>query len=127
MRIKGVAILAIGLLAGYTYSEYNEVSKQNEVYGARDIESDVKKEVSRINTILDEMEKKHIKKNNVPKPSPPQPEITCKCNGTGVIVQPDGNKVQCQCSKDGGVCQCKSKESTPELIQPQSQSMLVNP
>lgn len=126
MKIKGSIFLIVGLIFGYSYSEYKEANKQTQVYNARDLQSDIKKEVSRVNIILDETEKKHIKKTNVPKPSPPSPEIICKCNGEEVIVQPDGNKVQCQCFKDGGTCKCKAKQQ-PELIQPQLQSTQVNP
>ena len=125
MKNKSVLILAIGLVIGYSYKEYSETSKQIQVYSSRDIDSDIKKEVSRVNTILDEVEKKHIKKTNVPKPSPPSPDITCKCNGQEVIIQPDGNKVQCQCFKDGGVCKCKPKEQDIPLSQPQA--IQVNP
>jgi hypothetical protein len=126
----------LGLIVGYTYSEYNIADKQAQVYGSRDIGSDLKKEVERVNSILDTTEKKNIKKENVPKPTPPAPEIACKCNGTGEIVQADGNKLKCQCSKDGGVCKCKPKEEPPiqttqpqaQLqVQPQVQYIQVNP
>lgn len=132
MNVKNVVILGLGLLIGYTYSEYTEINKQSEVYGARDIQSDLKKEVERVNNILDTTEKKNIKKENVPKPAPPSPEIACKCNGTGEIVQADGNKLKCQCSKDGGVCKCKPKEEPPiqtaqPQVQPQVQYIQVNP
>ena len=127
MKNKSIIILAIGLAIGYGYKEYSDTSKQLQVYGSRDIESDLKKEVSRVNTILDETENKNIKKKNVPKPSPPSPEITCKCNGNEVIVQPDGNKVQCQCFKNSGTCKCKPKQTEPELVQPQPQNIQVNP
>lgn len=121
MKNKGIIFLLSGLLIGYTYNEYNQSIKQTQVYGSRDIQSDIKKEVDRVNTILDQTEKKYIIKENVPKPSPPTPEIACKCNGDAVIVQPDGNKVQCQCLKDNGVCKCKPKEEPPiQLIPPQN-------
>jgi hypothetical protein len=136
MNLKSVVVLALGLIVGYTYSEYNIADNQAQVYGSRDIGSDLKKEVERVNSILDTTEKKNIKKENVPKPTPPAPEIACKCNGTGEIVQADGNKLKCQCSKDGGVCKCKPKEEPPiqttqpqvQLqVQPQVQYIQVNP
>jgi hypothetical protein len=136
MNLKSVVVLGLGLIIGYTYSEYKVADKQVQVYGSRDIQSDLKKEVERVNSILDTTEKKNIKKENVPKPAPPAPEIACKCNGTGEIVQADGNKLKCQCSKDGGVCKCKPKEEPPiqttqpqaQLqVQPQVQYIQVNP
>lgn len=130
MNFKSVTILVVGLIIGYTYSEYNVAEKQSQVYGSRDIESDLKKEVERVNSILDATEKKNIKKENVPKPAPPAPDLGCKCNGTGELIQPDGNKLKCQCSKDGGVCKCKPKEE-PQVQavqpQPQVQYIQVNP
>ena len=126
MNFKSVIVLALGLIVGYTYSQYNVADKQLQVYGSRDIESDLKKEVERVNIILDEAEKKYIKKENVPKPAPPEPSIGCKCNGSGELVQPDGNKLKCQCSRDGGVCKCKPKEEPPlQLISPKNAQ--VNP
>ena len=68
MNFKSVTVLALGLVIGYTYSEYNVADKQSQVYGSRDIESDLKKEVERVNSILETTEKKNIKKENVPKP-----------------------------------------------------------
>ena len=127
MKNKSVVILTIGLVLGYSYKEYSDTSEQLQVYGSRDIESDIKKEVSRVNTILDDTESKHIKKKNVPKPSPPAPEIACKCNGSEVIVQADGNKVQCQCFRGGATCKCTSKQTEPELVQPKLQDVQVNP
>lgn len=125
MNFKTVTVLTLGLIIGYTYSQYNVADKQLQVYGSRDIESDVKKEVERVNSILDTTEKKNIKKENVPKPAPPAPEIACKCNGTGEIVQADGNKLKCQCSKDGGVCKCKPKEEPQvQAVQPQLQPQI---
>ena len=128
MNFKSVIVLALGLFIGYTYSEYNVADKQLQVYGSRDIESDLKKEVERVNSILDTTEKKNIKKENVPKPAPPAPDLGCKCNGTGELIQPDGNKLKCQCSKDGGVCKCKPKEEPPtQIVQPQVQYIPVQP
>jgi hypothetical protein len=128
MNFKSVIVLALGLVIGYTYSEYNVADKQSQVYGSRDIESDLKKEVERVNSILDTIEKKSIKKENVPKPAPPAPDLGCKCNGTGELIQPDGNKLKCQCSKDGGVCKCKPKEEPPtQIVQPQVQYIPVQP
>lgn len=127
MKNKSVLVLAIGLIVGYSYKEYSDTSQQMQVYSSRDIQSDLKKEVERVNTILDQTEKKYIK-TNVPKPSPPSPEIACKCNGDQVIVQPDGNKSQCQCFKDGGVCKCKPKQQDNALLQQsQVQNIQVNP
>ena len=60
MNFKSVIVLALGLFIGYTYSEYNVADKQLQVYGSRDIESDLKKEVERVNSILDTTEKKYI-------------------------------------------------------------------
>jgi hypothetical protein len=128
MNLKSVIVLGLGVLIGYTYSGYDQASKQIQVYGNRDIQSDLKKEVERINSILDTAEKKSIKKENVPKPTPPSPEIACKCSGTGEIIQPDGNKLKCQCLKDGGTCSCKPKEEPPmQNNQPQIQYIPVNP
>lgn len=125
MNFKTVTVLTLGLIVGYAYSQYNVADKQLQVYGSRDIESDVKKEVERVNSILDTTEKKNIKKENVPKPAPSAPEIACKCNGTGEIVQADGNKLKCQCSKDGGVCKCKPKEEPQvQAVQPQLQPQI---
>lgn len=122
MNFKSVIVLALGLFIGYTYSEYNAADKQLQVYDSRDIESDLKKEVERVNSILDTTEKKNIKKENVPKPAPPAPDLECKCNGTGELIQPDGNKLKCQCSKDGGTCKCKPKEEPQvQAVQPQTQ------
>lgn len=123
---KNISILIIGLSIGYFYNEYNQVNKEIQVYGSRDINSDIKKEVSRVNTILDETEKKYLK-TSVPKPLPPLPDIACKCNGAGTIVQPDGNRSQCQCFKDGGTCKCKPKEEPPVQAQPQIQYIPVKP
>lgn len=126
MIIKNFIILSIGLFTGYVYNNYIQINKQAQVYSSRDLQSDLKKEVDRVNTILDETEKKHIKKNNIPKPKPPAPDIGCKCNGTGELIQPDGNKLKCQCSRDEGICKCKSKEET--LLQLTSpQNIQVNP
>lgn len=126
MNFRSIIILSIGLFVGYTYNEYGQINEQAQVYGSRDLESDLKKEIGRVNTILDEAEKKHIKKENIPKPKPPAPEVGCKCNGTGELIQPDGNKLKCQCSRDGGVCKCKPKEEPPlQLISPQN--IQVNP
>ena len=122
MNFKSVIVLALGLFIGYTYSEYNAADKQLQVYDSRDIESDLKKEVERVNSILDTTEKKNIKNENVPKPAPPAPDLECKCNGTGELIQPDGNKLKCQCSKDGGTCKCKTKEEPQvQAVQPQTQ------
>lgn len=124
---KNITILIIGLSIGYFYNQYNEVNREIQVYGSRDIDSDIKKEVSRVNTILSETEKRYLNKTNVPKPSPPLPDIACKCGGAGVIVQPDGNKSQCQCFKDSGTCKCKPKEEPQVQAQPQIQHVPVNP
>lgn len=126
MNFKSIILLSIGLFIGYSYNEYSQINKQAEVYGSRDLQSDLKKEVDRVNTILDEAEKKYIKKDNIPKPAPPAPSIGCKCNGTGELIQPDGNRLKCQCSRDGGICKCKPKEEPPlQLISPQNTQ--VNP
>lgn len=125
MNFKSVIVLALGLFVGYTYSEYKAADKQLQVYDSRDIESELKKEVERVNSILDTTEKKNIKKENVPKPAPPAPDIACKCNGTGELIQPDGNKLKCQCSKDGGTCKCKPKEEPQvQAVQPQEQPQI---
>lgn len=125
MNFKSVIVLALGLFVGYTYSEYNAADKQLQVYDSRDIESELKKEVERVNSILDTTEKKNIKKENVPKPAPPSPDLACKCNGTGELIQPDGNKLKCQCSKDGGTCKCKPKEEPQvQAVQPQEQPQI---
>ena len=62
MNFKNVIVLALGLAIGYIYNEYNIADKQLQVYGSRDIQSDLKKEVERVNSILDTTEKKNIKK-----------------------------------------------------------------
>jgi len=112
--MKNIILLVVGIGLGYFAStkEYEEP----QLYGARDLKTELKGTVERVNLALDESEKKNIKKN-VPKPTP-KPEITCKCNGTGYIVQADGNKSQCQCSANGGICKCKAS-SEPTLVSPQ--------
>lgn len=113
--MKYVIILLIGLVIGYSANNWEY--QQPQTYGARDLSSELKGTVDRVNLALDESEKKNIKKN-VPKPTPPKPEVTCKCNGTGYIVQPDGNRSQCQCSANGGICKCKPS-TEPLLVSPQ--------
>ena len=113
--MKDIAILIVGLGLGYFSSTWEY--EQPQVYGSRDLVTELKGTVDRVNLALDESEKKNIKKN-VPKPTPPKPEITCKCNGTGFILQPDGNRSQCQCSANGGTCKCKPS-TEPPLVSPQ--------
>jgi hypothetical protein len=43
MNLKNIIVLALGLIIGYTYSEYNVADIQTQVYGSRDTESDLKK------------------------------------------------------------------------------------
>ena len=113
--MKYITTLLIGLGLGYVASNWEY--QQPQVYGSRDLATELKGTVERVNLALDESEKKNIKKN-VPKPTPPKPEITCKCNGTGYILQPDGNRSQCQCSVNGGPCKCKPS-TEPPLVSPQ--------
>lgn len=113
--MKNILILLVGLAIGYFSSQWQEQKPQ--LYGSRDLATELKGTVDRVNLALDDSEKKNIK-NNVPKPTPPKPEITCKCNGAGHIVQPDGNKSQCQCSANGGTCKCKPS-TEPPLVSPQ--------
>lgn len=109
--MKSIAILLAGLSIGYFATSWE--IKQPQVYGSRDLKTELKGTVDRVNLALDESEKKNINKN-IPKPTPPKPEIECKCNGAGTITQPDGNKSQCQCFGNGGSCKC-----SPQLVSPQ--------
>jgi hypothetical protein len=125
--MKNITILILGIGLGLGYSQYEKAQENIKTYGARNIAVELKANVDRANLVLDSVEKKHIIKN-VPKPDIPKPDLACKCNGTGNIVQPDGNKIQCQCSKDGGECKCKPKEEPQvQITQPQVQYIQVNP
>lgn len=99
-------ILGFGISAVYFYQQ-NEV-QNNQVYGSRNIETEVKAEIERVNLILNDAEKKYIK-TNIPKPKPPNP-IECSCGGTKEIVHGDGHKTPCPC---GTNCVCTPK-ATPQ-------------
>jgi hypothetical protein len=118
--MKNIVILILGVALGLGYSQYEKAQNNIEIYGARNVQTELKANIDRVNLVLDSVEKKYIQKN-VPKPDIPKPDLGCKCNGAGTITQPDGNKIQCQCSKDGGTCQCKPKQE-PQIVQPQAQS-----
>jgi len=118
--VKNIIVLILGVGLGLGYSQYEKAQENIKTYGARNIAVELKANMDRANLVLDSVEKKYIIKN-VPKPDIPKPDLGCKCNGTGTITQADGNKSQCQCSKDGGPCQCKPKQE-PQIAQPQSQS-----
>jgi hypothetical protein len=124
--MKSIVTLVLGILLGLGYAQYEKAQASIQTYGSRNIEAELKTNIDRANLVLDSVEKKYIIKN-VPKPDIPKPDLGCKCNGTGTITQPDGNKSQCQCTKDGGTCKCKPKEEPPVQPQPQVQYIPVNP
>lgn len=103
-----------GVLSGLLYLEYNQAEENIKLYGSRDVQAEVKVNIDRANLVLDSVEKKYIKKN-IPKPDiPPKPVNDCKCNGTGTIIQADGNKSQCQCYSKPEGCTCKPKGDVPQ-------------
>jgi len=105
-KSTALALYLFGALSCLLYLDYTANNQVNQLYGARDIKAELKVNVDRANLVLDTVEKKYIKKE-IPKP---KPEVeTCKCNGTGFILQPDGNRSQCTCSSKPEGCQCKPK------------------
>jgi len=114
--MKKTAVLTaylLGSLSCLLYLDYTANKSEAQLYGARDIQAELKINVDRANLVLDTVEKKYIKKN-IPKPDPkPEPNI-CKCNGTGLILQPDGNRSQCQCYANPEGCKCKPKTEAPQ-------------
>ena len=109
--MKYLYILVIGMFIGIEYSQYKTIENENQVYGSRNIESELKSMTERVNLALDTSEKKYI---NKPKVSPDNPNNACKCNGTKEIVHGDGHKTPCTCE----ICRCKP--STMELVSPQT-------
>ena len=108
-KISTLATYMIGILSCLLYVEYTTAEQEVKLYGARDIQAELKVNTDRANLVLDTVEKKYIKKN-IPKPDiPPKPDLGCKCNGTGVIKQADGNQSQCQRFSKPEGCTCKPK------------------
>jgi len=112
-KLSVVAVYLIGILSCLLYVEYTTAEQEIKLYGARDIQAELKVNVDRANLVLDTVEKKYIKKN-IPKPDVPKPDLSCKCNGTGIITQPDGNKSQCQCFSKPEGCTCRPKLEPPQ-------------
>ena len=111
-RISDIVIgLGCGFLIGILCFSQVEDVKSAELFGSRNIETEVKAEVARVNLILDDSEKKYITK---PKPKPVNPTNECKCNGTKEIVHGDGHKTPCTCSALPEGCKCVAKQ---EVIQ----------
>lgn len=112
-----LATFLAGALSCLLYVEYTSAQQEVKTYGDRNVQAELKANVDRANLVLDTVETKYIKKN-VPKPDPlPKPNL-CSCNGTGFILQADGNKSQCQCASTPEGCKCKPKtEPQPGLQQ----------
>lgn len=104
--LDAVIFFLLGVAISTTYIAYTENQQKTQLYGSRDVAQEVKHNVERANLVLDTVEKKYIKKEPV---TPPKPLITCTCNGTGLVLQPDGNRSQCPCSSNPAGCTCKPK------------------
>lgn len=102
-----VAALSIGFVVGTFFIPKDDIN-YGEVYENRNIESELKSEIERVNLILNSSEEKYIK-TNIPKPKPPNP-VECSCGGAKEIVHGDGHKTPCPC---GANCVCGPK-ATPQ-------------
>jgi len=107
-----LAVYLFGALSCLLYLDYKSNQQEVQLYGSRNVEAELKINVDRANLVLDTVEKKYIKKEVAPKPKP-SPNV-CKCNGTGYILQPDGNKSQCQCASTPEGCKCQPKTEVPQ-------------
>jgi hypothetical protein len=119
--MKKIQLLIMGLIGfslAVVYNDYSNSQKELAAYGNRDVETELKNTVDRANLVLETVEKMYIKKE-APKPEPkpepkpqpkpePKPKPACECNGTKVLVQPDGNRVYCPCTNSAEGCKCKS-------------------
>lgn len=103
-----IAAMILGFGVGTVYFYQQREVQSDQVYGSRNVETEVKAEIDRVNLILNDAEKKYIK-TNVPKPKPPNP-IECGCNGAKEITHGDGHKTPCPC---GANCVCTPK-ATPQ-------------
>jgi hypothetical protein len=114
-KTYGIILYLLGAITGLLYLEYTTAQENIKNYGSRNLSVELKDHVDRARMVLDTVEKKYIT-TNVPKPGPLPAPPECKCDGTGVITQPDGNKSQCQCANSLGGCKCKPK-ATPQEVQ----------
>jgi hypothetical protein len=103
-----IAAIILGFAANSVYSNQQVQNEPVNNYATRNIETELKAEMDRVNLILNDAEQKYIK-SNIPKPKPPNP-VECSCGGAKEIVHGDGHKTPCPC---GANCVCTPK-ATPQ-------------